>query len=235
MNPVDHSYWLASRAIGIVALALLSISVAWGLSMSSKLAKRGPGSIGRAKQFHEALSLVALSAILAHGLILLGDNYINPTFSQLFIPFTMPKQPIWTGIGIIGGWVAMVCGLSYYARRWIGANRWKVVHRFTLLAWLFAFAHGIGSGSDASTGWFLALMGILLVPVFFALAYRLLPGDEAKPPSSSKRDDVSRAADRRTRATAKRAPARSGTARRKPARRGTPGPAPNPPPARAES
>lgn len=181
MNPVDHSYWLASRAIGIVALALLSVSVAWGLSMSSKLAKRGPGSIGRAKQAHEALSLVALSAILAHGLVLLGDNYINPTFSQLFIPFTMPKQPIWTGIGIIGAWVAMVCGLSYYARRWIGANRWKVVHRFTLAAWVLSFGHAIGSGSDASTGWFLALMGILLIPVLFALAYRLLPGDEAKP------------------------------------------------------
>lgn len=181
MDPTDHSFWLASRAIGIVALALLSISVAWGLSLSSKLAKRGPGSIGRAKQLHEALSLVAISAVLAHGLVLLGDAYINPTFSQIFIPFTMPKQPIWTGIGIIGAWVAVVCGLSYYGRRWIGTNRWKVVHRFTLVGWLFGFAHAIGSGSDASTAWFLALMGVMLIPVLFGLAYRLLPGDEVKP------------------------------------------------------
>lgn len=233
MNPVDHSYWLASRAIGIVALALLSISVAWGMSLSSKLAKRGPGSIGRAKQFHEALSLVALSAILAHGLVLLGDNYINPTFSQLFIPFTMPKQPVWTGVGIIGAWVAMVCGLSYYARRWIGANRWKVVHRFTLAAWLMSFAHAIGSGSDSSTAWFLVLMGILLVPVLFSLAYRLLPGDDVKPSGGGPRSPESREQARRTRASHGRGQASgSGNGRRAPARRGTPGPAPNPPPAR---
>ena len=179
MNPVDHSYWLASRSIGIVALVLLSISVAWGLSLSSKLAKTGPGSIGRAKQFHEALSLIALSAILAHALVLLGDQYINPSLSQLFVPFTMPKQPVWTGIGIIGGWIAVVCGLSYYARRWIGTGRWKVVHRFTLAAWVLAFAHAIGSGSDAGSLWFLVLMGILLVPVIFSLAFRLLPGEGA--------------------------------------------------------
>lgn len=179
MNPVDHSYWLASRALGVVALVLLSVSVAFGLSLSSKLAKRGPGSIGRAKQVHEALSLVALSAILAHGLILLGDQYINPTLSQIFVPFTMPDQPIWTGIGVIGGWVAVVCGLSYYGRRWIGTNRWKVVHRFTLAAWLFSFAHAIGSGSDASSAWFLVILGALLIPVIFAIVYRLLPEDSA--------------------------------------------------------
>jgi sulfoxide reductase heme-binding subunit YedZ len=181
MNPVDHSFWLASRATGIVALVLLSLSVAGGMSMSSKLAKRGPGSIGRAKQAHEALSLVALSAILAHGLLLLGDDYLKPTISQIFIPFTMPDQPIWTGIGIIGAWVAAVCGLSYYARRWIGVNRWKVVHRFTLVAWLLSFGHAIGSGSDAGTVWFLALMGILLIPVVFSLIYRLLPAEDCGP------------------------------------------------------
>ncbi|MFM8527149.1 MAG: hypothetical protein ACKOBH_03400, partial [bacterium] len=74
-----------------------------------------------------------------------------------------------------------VCGLSYYARRWIGMNRWKVVHRFTLAAWLLAFAHAIGSGSDAGTAWFLALMGILLIPVIFSLIYRLLPAEGSGP------------------------------------------------------
>jgi len=180
--PIDHSFWIANRALGIVAMALISISVAYGLSLSSKLAKRGPGSLGRTKQVHEALSLVGLVAILAHGLVLLGDDYIAPTLSQIAIPFTIPDQPVWTGIGVIGGYLAIVCGLSYYARNLIGQNRWKVVHRFTLAAWVMGFAHAIGSGSDAGSAWFLALMGALLVPVIFALVYRLLPG-EARPPA----------------------------------------------------
>ena len=48
MNNVDravteYGWWLASRASGLVALVLVTISVAIGLTMASKLARR-PGN-----------------------------------------------------------------------------------------------------------------------------------------------------------------------------------------------
>lgn len=153
----------------------LSLSVAWGLSFASRMAKRGPGSLGRDKQVHEALSLVALALIALHGGVLLFDSYINPSFTDILLPFQMPSQPVWTGVGIIAGWVAFASGLSHYAKKIIGPS-WKMVHRFTLLAWVLALAHTIGSGSDTGNVLFPVYLALLTLPVLFSLVYRLLPG-----------------------------------------------------------
>ena len=45
MNPLDYSFWLASRSAGVVAYLLLSGSVVLGLAMSTRLVR---GQIGRA-------------------------------------------------------------------------------------------------------------------------------------------------------------------------------------------
>ena len=41
IDPGQHMWWLASRSMGVVAMALVSLSVAFGLDMSGKLL-RGP-------------------------------------------------------------------------------------------------------------------------------------------------------------------------------------------------
>ena len=66
-----HIYWLTSRAAGIAALLLSSLSVCVGLLMGGRLLKgRGPDL----RATHEALSLATLGALLVHGLALLGDD-----------------------------------------------------------------------------------------------------------------------------------------------------------------
>ena len=55
-----------------------------------------------------------------HGLTLLGDPWLNPGLAGIAIPFTMAYKPLWTGLGIIGGWLAALLGLSFYFRRRIG-------------------------------------------------------------------------------------------------------------------
>ena len=55
-------------------------------------------------------------------------------------------------------------GLSYYARRWIGADRWRKLHRLTALAGLAGLVHALGEGTDAGQIWFLAMIAIVAVP-----------------------------------------------------------------------
>ena len=59
-------------------------------------------------------------------------------------------------IGIIAGWGMVLLGLSYYVRERIGVARWKILHRFTALAWILGIVHCLGEGSDAGRTWFLA-------------------------------------------------------------------------------
>src|SRR5262249_30639408 len=98
--------------------------------MSTKLLKRrGPDLIAA----HEVISLATIVAIVVHGVALLGDSYLKPSLTDITIPFASSYKSGWTSIGIVAGWGLVLLGLSYYARRHIGAKRWSKLHRFTAL------------------------------------------------------------------------------------------------------
>jgi sulfoxide reductase heme-binding subunit YedZ len=144
-----------------------------------------PGAAGRLKTLHEALTLTALGAIAGHGLLLLGDSYLDPGIRGIAVPFALADQPVWTGLGIVGGWLAAILGLSYYARRWIGVAAWRWLHRWTLLAYILCVAHTAGSGTDAASAWLLTLLSLATVPVIALSARRLhdLPVRGGKAPT----------------------------------------------------
>jgi sulfoxide reductase heme-binding subunit YedZ len=173
-DPTQHLFWLASRGLGVIALVLVSVSVGLGLAMAARVVK-GPGVPAYVKKVHEATALTALLAIAAHGVVLLGDSFLRPSLADLALPFRMAGQPAWTGVGIIGGWLAAILGLSFYVRRWIGPGLWRRMHRWTLVVWVLAVAHTLGSGSDAGSLWLLAIVGITAAPIVFLAALRMLP------------------------------------------------------------
>ena len=175
-DPGQHIFWITSRALGVVALLLVAVSVGMGLAMAMRAAK-GPGAMARLKQMHEATALTALIAIAAHGIVLLGDSYLRPGLSGIAIPFVMSHRPFWTGLGIVGGWLAAILGLTFYARRWIGPKLWRRMHRWTLAVYLLAIVHTLGAGTDARSLWLLAILATTAAPVVVMAAIRLLPSD----------------------------------------------------------
>lgn len=176
-DPGQHIFWIASRALGVVALVLVAVSVGMGLAMAMRAAK-GPGAMARLRQVHEATALAALIFIAAHGLVLLGDTYLRPGLSGIAIPFVMSHKPLWTGLGVVGGWLAALLGLSFYVRRWIGPRLWRKMHRWTLAVYLLAVVHTLGAGTDARSFWLLVILIATVAPVAVMAAIRLLPSDE---------------------------------------------------------
>jgi methionine sulfoxide reductase heme-binding subunit len=149
----SHGWWLASRASGLVALVLVTISVGLGLAMAGKVMRR-PGLSRKLLAIHEHTALAGIVAIAVHGITLLGDPWLNPGIGGITVPFSIGFRPLWTGLGIIGGYLAALLGLSFYARRRIGARLWRKAHRATVLVYLLGLVHAFGSGTDASTVWF---------------------------------------------------------------------------------
>jgi sulfoxide reductase heme-binding subunit YedZ len=199
-DPGQHFFWLASRAAGVVALALVALSVMLGLAMAGRVSRR-PGVPARLKAYHEALALSGLVAITTHGLLLLGDSYLRPGLAGIAIPFVIAAKPVWTGLGILGGWLAAILGLSFYVRRWIGTRTWRWMHRWTLLVYGLAVAHTLGSGTDARSPWLLAIVAATGVPIVFLATYRFLPATRQRAVSSHRSQqprDGQRHASRRT-------------------------------------
>jgi len=171
MSAGPHLFWITSRAAGTAALILASLSVAVGLYMSRPKAAATATPVRDLRAVHEGLSLVTLAMIAIHGLALLGDGYLHPGLGGIAVPFTGGYRPVWTGLGILGGYGLAALGLSYYFRSRIGASRWRRLHRLTALFWALGLAHTLGSGTDAGELWFWILNGVVVAP---ALAIALV-------------------------------------------------------------
>jgi len=175
----SHGWWLASRASGLVALVLVTISVGLGLAMAGKVMRR-PGLSRKLMAIHEQTALAGLVAIAIHGITLLGDPWLNPGVAGVVVPFTMGFKPLFTGLGVIGGYLAALLGLSYYVRRRIGTKLWRKAHRATVVVYALGLVHALGAGTDASAAWFRWWV-ILTTPVIGGLiVYRLLSGGAKK-------------------------------------------------------
>ncbi|MGH2884360.1 MAG: hypothetical protein ACRDPA_16975 [Solirubrobacteraceae bacterium] len=177
-----HLFWITSRAAGFAALVLASLAVSLGLLMSTKLLK---GRTADLRVAHDTLALATIVAIVVHGVSLLGDSFLHPSIADIAVPFVSTYKTFWTTLGIVGGWSLILLGLSYYARRWVGAVRWRKLHRFTALAWVAGLVHALGEGTDAGQLWFLAMVALVAVPALALLATRLARsgGAPAGPPA----------------------------------------------------
>ena len=172
-DPLDHGWWLASRSAGIVAYLLLSCAVLLGLAMALRLA---PAQLrGVVRQAHERVALLALGAIGAHALLLLGDGFLRPGLSGILVPFTMRHRLLWTGLGILAAYLTAGLALTFYARRRLGPARWRTAHRLIPAAWLLAAVHALGAGSDTGSLWLQAPLALTLAAGLTLLGFRL-PG-----------------------------------------------------------
>jgi methionine sulfoxide reductase heme-binding subunit len=166
------TWWLASRAAGVVALALIGLSVAIGLAMASKALRR-PGLPRVLVAVHEHAALAALVAIAVHGITLLGDRWLNPGPVGVVVPFVMDYRPVFTGLGVVAGYLAAILGLTFYVRRRIGTRRWRSLHRLTPLVYALGVTHTLGAGSDRR------IIALLLIatgtPILYLGILRALP------------------------------------------------------------
>jgi sulfoxide reductase heme-binding subunit YedZ len=178
-TPANYVWWLMSRSAGMVALLLITCSVLLGLAMAARVipARRKRDAV----RVHEHLAVMGLAAISAHGLLLLGDAWLHPGLKGIALPFSMGYRPLWTGLGILGGYLAAALGLSFYARRQIGARLWRRLHRFTVVVYVLGLSHALGAGTDASIPAVRIALLSSVAPVLFLLVLRLLREKARRP------------------------------------------------------
>jgi sulfoxide reductase heme-binding subunit YedZ len=190
-DPGKYPWWLASRAAAIVAFVLITTAVVLGLLMASKTIKK-PGMKRNLVKVHEQVALAALVAIGAHGVFLLGDAWLRPGITGITIPFTLEYRPLWTGLGILAGYLALLLGPSYYWRRKIGSRRWRQIHRTTVVVFVLAVAHSLGSGTDGASTWFRAMVlgSAAIVLTLVVLRYARRAPRRAKVPRAAARPAI---------------------------------------------
>ena len=105
-----YIYWFLSRSTAVISYLILWVSIFLGILLSTRVSKLFPGAY-TANDLHLFLSLLGLTIGLFHGLIIIGDPFIQPKLMNIIIPFTFNEyRPFWVGMGQIGLilWCALV-------------------------------------------------------------------------------------------------------------------------------
>jgi sulfoxide reductase heme-binding subunit YedZ len=179
----EHSWWLISRAAGVVALLLIAASVLIGLTLAAGLG--GPPARRRVLvALHEHAAVTGLAAIGLHGVALVGDGWLKPGVVGIAVPFALDYRPFYTGLGVLAGYAALLLGASFYTRRRIGAKRWRKLHRATPVVYVLALIHTLGAGTDASAPWLRATLLATALPAAALAGVRVF---RARATSSSPR------------------------------------------------
>lgn len=163
--------WYLTRSSGTVAYIFLSASTVWGLLLSSKLLKEVvPAPVALA--MHDVLSWIAVGLASFHALVLLFDSYYTYTLGNLLIPFTGPYEPLLVGVGTLAFYLMLLLSASFYARKWLGAKRWRQFHYLTFAAYVMVTLHGWLVGTDSTA--FAWLYGGSTFLVLFLTLYRII-------------------------------------------------------------
>ena len=174
LGPEPKAYWYLSRSSAVVAYALLWLSMATGLTITNKLAQIWPGG-PTAFDLHKYASLLGLGFALFHGLILMGDHYINYDLGQVLVPFaSVNYRPLWVGLGQVSWYVLLVVSLSFSVRRISGHRLWQLIHFLSYAMFVLALIHGLLSGTDTGTLWARGLYWVSSAGLLFLTIDRVL-------------------------------------------------------------
>jgi len=174
VGSAPQAFWFLSRSSALVAYLLLWLSMCLGLVITNKLTRLWLGG-PVAFDLHQHTSLLGVAFALFHGLILLGDRYLNPSLWQVLFPFGMlDYHPFWVGLGQMGFYLMAMVAFSFYVRKQISPHIWRSIHFLSFVSFAFALLHGIASGTDSAATWaqvfYWSTGGVFL----FLLIYRLL-------------------------------------------------------------
>ena len=179
MTPIDavvsSTYWYLTRSTGAVALLLLTLSVALGVTGISRFSSpRWPRFV--LDSLHRNVSLLALAFLLVHILTAVLDSFAPISLVDAFVPFAGSYRPFWLGLGAIAFDLLLAVMLTSIVRRRLGYGAWRATHWLAYACWPIALLHGLGTGSDVKSTWLLALNIACLAVVALAVGARAIKG-----------------------------------------------------------
>ena len=170
------AYWFVTRGSAIVALILLTLTVALGVASVKRIERAGvPRFVINA--VHRNASLFAVVFLAIHVVTAVLDTYVSTRIVDAFIPFGAAYRPFWMGLGAISLDLFVAVLVTSLLRRHIGYRAWRATHWLAYASWPVALLHTLGTGSDVGTTWMRVVTGVCVAIVAASLLTRLSQRD----------------------------------------------------------
>ena len=165
--------WYATRATGLVAMLLLTLSVLLGVITAGRFASENwPRFLSQG--LHRNTSLLVLAFLALHVGTTVADTYTSIPLAAAFVPFASAYKTAWLGLGAVAFDLLLALVATSLVRRRLGHGTWRRVHWLAYACWPVAVAHGLGIGTDRGAAWVLALSMACVLAVLGTAGWRVI-------------------------------------------------------------
>jgi methionine sulfoxide reductase heme-binding subunit len=164
--------WYATRATGIVALILLTVTMVLGIATVKRArARNWPGFAQQ--EIHRRISLLSVVFLGLHVLTSVLDTFVSIGWASILIPFTSSYDRLWVGVGTVALDLMVAVFVTSLLRARMKPGTWRAVHWLAYLSWPVALAHTFGMGTDAGEPWVIGLGVACILSVAVAVIWRV--------------------------------------------------------------
>jgi sulfoxide reductase heme-binding subunit YedZ len=167
--------WYTTRATGLVALVLLTLSMAFGL-LSAVRYQRPAWPRFVTIGLHRNTTLLAVAFTLLHVITTAADSFVSIPIQDAVIPFISSYRPLWVGLGAVAFDLMLALSVTSLLRTRMSYRSWRLVHWTAYLCWPVAVLHGLGTGSDTPVRWVLGLTVACVAVIAGLTGWRLAYG-----------------------------------------------------------
>ena len=167
-------WWYTARSSGIIAWALLALSVLWGLALSTKVFGKRPRP-NWLLDLHRFLGGLAVVFTVIHVAAIVLDGFVEFGAIDILVPFASEWKPVAVAWGIIAMYALLAVEVTSLLRRKLSKQAWRAVHYLSFPLFALASIHLLAAGTDRETFLlrFSVLAGTLATIVLTAIrAYR---------------------------------------------------------------
>lgn len=176
-----HLWWYISRASAMIAWALMTASVLWGILLSTRVMRRidNPAWL---QDLHGYLGGSSLVMVGLHMVSLMIDSWLSFTPSEVLVPFATAFRPLPVALGILAFYLLVaVQGSSLMLKR-LPRKFWKGLHYASYAALLLISFHAGFTGTDVGTLWYKIVSIALISVAAIAVILRIVAGKRGGTP-----------------------------------------------------
>jgi predicted ferric reductase len=164
--------WFITRATGVVALLLLTGTVALGVAGTARLDVPAMPRLVRSG-LHRNLSMLAVAFVAVHVVTTVLDPYAGIKLVSAVLPFSSSYRPLWLGLGTVAFDMLLALIISSLIRTRLPYRAWRAVHWLAYASWPVALWHGLGTGTDSRLPWLVLLDAACVLVVAAAVGWRI--------------------------------------------------------------
>jgi predicted ferric reductase len=143
----SQTWWYVARSGGIMAWAMLTLSVFWGLALSSRFLGKKPRP-NWMLDLHRFIGGLAVVFTAVHVIALVADSYVSFGLLQIVVPFTGDYHPAAVAWGVVALYFLLAVEITSLLRKRLSKRVWRATHMLSFPLFATSTVHMLMVGTD---------------------------------------------------------------------------------------